>query len=278
MELPAQLLRRRKTSIQEACASTLPAERWEVGDPGEPLDGVKTHLCSSASPRLWRWVLIYVKFSLPFPQLSHCVCYLWSFVLSILRAEMNGHILIIDFKMYRHISGKLYYKQGWNRHKYSFLMGPYNLLLNNCHCILFNITSKCDFSFFFLVKIIISKLVWFFPPSFHVITWYLLMHVLTKVLKSILRAQREADSRSSAGGTPVSPSNLTVVMVCADTWHPYTGGVMRVLMVTELGTLLSPCRQTKQVWGISPRLDVLLKDRDMAQLSSHPVSLVALCQ
>lgn len=88
-------------------------------------------------------------------------------------------------------------------------MGSCNLLLNNCHCILFNVTSKHDFSFlFFLVKIFISKLVWFFPPSFRVVTWYPCMFWL-RFSRASSVPKREADSRSSAGSTPVSPSSLT---------------------------------------------------------------------
>lgn len=134
-------------------------------------------------------------------------------------------------------------------------------------------------TFFFLVKIIISKLVWFFPPSFRVVTWYPCMF-WRRFSKASAMPRREADSRSSAAVL----QSCHPVSDCGDgAWlhltHNYAShGWWDHWWSQSWEHSCHPHRRVNQLWGISPRSDVLLKDLEMAQLSSHPVSLGALYQ
>lgn len=91
-------------------------------------------------------------------------------------------------------------------------MGSCNLLLNNCHCILFNVTSKRDFFlFFFFGKNYYFKTGLVLPtifPCCHMV----LMHVLTKALKSILSVQKRGRQQVLSGRY----SSVTLQSDCGD--------------------------------------------------------------
>lgn len=82
-------------------------------------------------------------------------------------------------------------------------------------------------------------------PTIFLCCHMVLTHVLTKVLKSILSAQKR-------GRQQVLSGQHSSVILQSDWWCVLTPDtltrVMSALMVTELGTLLSPCRQATQMW------------------------------